>query len=120
MIVCARSRAHGADPARELFQIGDVVYCWRGNGKVKREWAAHWHGSAAVVELQYESPWLAHRTTTVKCSRGHVRHATASEQLPLGPMLDALRAPPLPLGRDLQIHDDLFTDLDEPLVETLT
>ena len=102
--VLARSRAHGADPARQLFQVGDVVYYWRGNGKAKREWAAHWHGSATVIGLQHDSLWLAHRTTTVKCSRGHVRHATASEQLPLGPMLDALRAPPVPPGRDLQLQ----------------
>ena len=39
--VLARSRAHGADPARQLFQVGDVVYYWRGKGKAKREWAAH-------------------------------------------------------------------------------
>ena len=78
--VLARSRAHGADPARQLFQVGDVVYYWRSNGKAKREWAAHWHGLATVIGLQHESLWLAHRTTTVKCSKGHVRHATASEQ----------------------------------------
>ena len=46
--VLARSRAHGADPARQLFQVGDVVYYWRGNGKAKREWAAHWHGPATT------------------------------------------------------------------------
>ena len=40
--VLARSRAHGADPARQLFQVGDVVYCYcRGNGKAKREWELH-------------------------------------------------------------------------------
>ena len=49
----------------------------------------------------------------MKYSKGHVRHATASEQLPLGPMLDALRAPPVPPGRDLQASEDLFMDLDE-------
>ena len=97
----------------QLFQVGDVSYYWRGNGKAKREWAAHWHGPATVIGLQHESLWLAHRTTRVKCSKGHVRHATASEQLPLGPMLDALRAPPVPPGRDLQASEDLFTDLDE-------
>ena len=111
--VLARSRAHGADPARQLFQVGDVVYYRSGNGKAKREWAAHWHGLATVVGLQHESQWLAHRTTTVKCSKGHVRHATASEQLPLGPMLGALRAPPVPPGRDMQASEDLFMDLDE-------
>ena len=52
--VLARSRAHSADPARQLFQIGDVVYYWRGNGKAKREWAAHWHGPATVIGLQHE------------------------------------------------------------------
>ena len=52
----------------------------------------HWHSPATIIGLQLESLWLAHRTTTVKCSKGHVRHATASEQLPLGPMLDTLRA----------------------------
>ena len=111
--VLARSRAHGADPARQLFQVGDVAYCWRGNGKAKREWAARWHGPATVIFLQHESLWLAHRTTTVKCSKGHVRHATASEQLPLGPMLDTLRAPPVPPGCDMQASEDLFMDLDE-------
>ena len=111
--VHARSRARGADPARQLFQVGDVVYYWRGNGKAKREWAAHWHGPATVTGLQHESLWLAHRTTTVKCSKGHVRHATASEQLPLGPLLNALRAPPVPPGRDMQASEDLFMDLDE-------
>ena len=85
--VLARSRAHGADPARQLFQVGDVVYYWRGNGKAKREWAAHWHGPATVIGLQHESLWLAHRTTTVKCSKDHVRLATASEQLPFGPIV---------------------------------
>ena len=44
------------------------------------------------------------RTTTVKCSKDHVRHATASEQLPFGPMLDALRAPPVPPGRDSKLQ----------------
>ena len=111
--VLARSRTHDADPARQLFQVGDVVYYWRGNGKAKREWAAHWHGPATVIGLQHESLWLAHRTTTVKCSKGHVRHATASEQLPLGPMLDILRAPPVPPGRDMQASEDSFMDLDE-------
>ena len=110
--VLARSRAHGADPARQLFQVGDVVYYWRGNGKAKREWAAHWHGLATIIGLQHESLWLAHRTT-VKCSKGHVRHATASEQLPLGPMLDAFCAPPVLPGPDLQSSEDLFMDLDE-------
>ena len=110
----ARSRALGADPARELFQVGDVGCCWRGNGQAKREWAALWHGPATVIGLQCESLWLAHRTTTVKCSKSHVRHATASEQLPLGPMLDALRAPPVPRGRDMQVSEDLFMDLDTP------
>ena len=109
-----RSRSHGADPARQLFQVGDVVYCWRGNGKAKREWAKHLHGPATVVGLQHESQWLAHQTTTVKCSKGHVRHATASEQLPLGPMLDALLAPPVAVGRDMQVSEDLFMDLDTP------
>ena len=98
--VLARSRAHVADPARQLFQVGDVVYYW-SNGKAKREWAAHWHGPAKVIVLQHESLCLAHRTTTVKGSKGHVRHATASEQLPVGPMLHALRAPPAPPGRDM-------------------
>ena len=28
--VLARLRAHGADPARQLFHVGDVVYYWRG------------------------------------------------------------------------------------------
>ena len=112
--VLARPRAHGAVSARQLFQVKDVVYCWSGNGKAKREWAAHWHGPATVVGLQHESLWLANRTTTVKWSKGHVRHATASEQFPLGPMLDALRAPPVPPGRDMQASEDLFMDLDEP------
>ena len=89
------------------------MHYWRGNGKAKRKWAAHWHGPATVIGLQHESLWLAHRTTTVKCSKGHVRHATASEQLPLGPMLDTLRAPPVPPGRDMQASEDLFMDLGE-------
>ena len=111
--VLARSRAHGAHPARQLFQIGDVVYYWRGNGQAKREWAAHWHGLATILGLQQQSLCLAHRTPTVKFSKGHVRHATASDQVPLGPMLDALRAPPVPPGRDMQASEDLFMDLDE-------
>ena len=45
--------------------------------------------------------------------QGHVRHATASEQLPLGPILDALRAPRVPPGHDMQASEDLFMDLDE-------
>ena len=89
------------------------MYYWRGNGKAKRERAAHWHGPATVIGLQHESLWLAHRTATVKCSKGHVRHTTGPEQLPLGPMLDALRAPPVPPGRDMQASEDLFVDLDE-------
>ena len=96
------------------------MYYWRGNGKAKREWAAHLHGPATVIGLQHESQWLARQTTTVKCSKGHVRHATASEQLPLGPMLDALLAPPVPLGRDMQVLEDLFLDLDTPSLETLS
>ena len=63
---------------------------------------------------------MAHRTVTVKCSKGHVRHATASEQLPLGPMLDALRAPPVPRGRDMQASEEVLMDVDKPSVETLT
>ena len=31
----------------------------------------------------------------------------------LVPMLDALRAPPVPPGRDMQASEDLFMDLDE-------
>ena len=119
--VLARSRAHGADPARQLFQVGDVVYYWRGNGTAKREWAAHWHGPATIIGLQHESLWLAHRTTTVKCSKGHVRHATASEQLPLGPMLDTLRAPPVDLDeqpskrpRDTPSTSTQPSDFDNP------
>ena len=90
------------------------MYYWRGNGEAKREWAAHLRGPATVIGLQHESLWLAHRTTTVKCSKGHVRPASASEQLPLGPMLDALLAPPVPVGRDMQVSEDLFMDLDTP------
>ena len=108
---CLADHERGADPAQQHFQVGDVVYHWRGNGKAKREWAAHWHGPATVIRLQHESLWLALRTTTVKCSKGHVRHATASEQLPLGPMLHALRAPPVPPGRDMQASKDFFMDL---------
>ena len=89
------------------------MYYWRSNGKAKREWAAHWHCPATIIGLQHESLWLTHRTTTVKCSKGDVRHATASGQLPLGPMLDTLRALPLPPGRDMQASEDLFMDLDE-------
>ena len=59
--VLARSRAHGANPARQLFQVGDVVYYWRGNGKAKREWAALWHGPATVIGLQHESLWFEPR-----------------------------------------------------------
>ena len=33
--------------------------------------------------------------------------------MPLGPMLDALRAPPVPPGRDMQDSEDLLMDLDE-------
>ena len=29
-------------------------------------------------------------------------------------MLDALLAPPVPLGRDMQVSEDLFMDLDTP------
>ena len=83
-------------------------------GKAKREWAAHWHGLATVTGLQHESLWLAHRTTTAQCSEGHVRHATASEQLPLGPMLDALRAPPVPPGRNFQNSEHAYRYLDTP------
>ena len=68
----------------------------------------------SVIGLQQESLWLAHGTTTVKCSEGHIRHATASEQLPLGRVLDALRAPPVPPGRYMQASEDLFMDHDEP------
>ena len=53
--VLARSRAHGADPARQLFQVGDVMYYWRGNGKAKREWAAQWHGPAVVGTMNNDS-----------------------------------------------------------------
>ena len=91
------------------------MYYWRGNGKAKREWtAAHYHAPATVIGLQHESLWLAHRTTTVKCSKSHVRDATASEQMLLGPMLDALRAPQVPPGRDMQNSEDLSMDLDAP------
>ena len=34
--VLARSRAHGADAARDLLQVGDVMH--------HLEWAAQWHG----------------------------------------------------------------------------
>ena len=47
--VLSRPREHGADPARDLFQVGDVVYYyWRGNGRSKHGWAAHWYGLATV------------------------------------------------------------------------
>ena len=80
--VLARARAHGADPARQLFQVGDIVSCWRGTRKAKREWVEHWHGPATSIGMQQKSLWLAHlwlahRTTTVKRSNSHVRHATA-------------------------------------------
>ena len=78
-------------PCSKTFPGWRVVYYWRGNGKAKREWASHWHGPATIIGLQHESLWWAHRTTTVRCCRGHVQHATASEQLPLGPMHHALR-----------------------------
>ena len=52
------------------------------------------------------------RQRQLNAARVIVRHATASEQLPLGPMLDALLAPPVPLGRDMQVLEDLFLDLD--------
>ena len=104
MSAAQRSITSLADPARQFFQVGDVVYYWRGNGKAKREGAAHWHGPATIIGLQHESLRLAPRTTTVKCSKGHVRYATTSEQLPLGPMLDALRAPTVPPGKLQKIY----------------
>ena len=65
-----------------------------------------------VIGLQHELLRLVHRTTTVKCRKGHVRHATASEQMPLGPMFGALRALPIPPGRDMHVFEDVFMDLD--------
>ena len=35
-------------------------------------------------------------------------------------MLDAVRAPSVPPSRDMQVSEDLFMDLDAPIVETLT
>ena len=78
--VQTRSRAHGADSARELFQVGDVVYYQRRNRNAKRDWAAHWHGPATVIGLQHESLRLAYRTTTVNAAK--IMFDTASEQLP--------------------------------------
>ena len=81
----------------------------QGKGKARvgctLAWPCNGHWSACNTSRR--------GTTTVKCSKGHVRHATASEQLPLGPMLDTLRAPPVPPGRDMQASEDLFMDLDE-------
>ena len=53
--VLARFRAHGADRARQLFQVGDVVYYWQGNGKAKRARKTHWHGPATIIGLQRKS-----------------------------------------------------------------
>ena len=97
----------------ETFSTSDMSKTTgEATAKQKREWLP----TDTTLGL---SLWWAHRTTTVKCSTGHVRHATASEQLPLGQMLDALRAPPMPLCRDLQVPGDVFMDLGTT-VETLT
>ena len=110
---CLPDHEHTVQTQLDSFSKSETL-CTTGEAtETKREWAAHWHGPATVIGLQHESLWLAHRTTTVKCSKGHVRHATASEQLPLGPMLDTLRAPPVPPGRDMQASEDLFMALDE-------
>ena len=47
---------------------------WKGKMRIG---AALWHGPAPVIGLPHESLWLAHRTTTVKCVRSHVRHASS-------------------------------------------
>ena len=110
---CLPDHEHTVQTQLDSFFKSETLCTIGEERKAKREWAAHWHGPATVIGLQHESLWLAHRTTTVKCSKGHVRHATASEQLPRGPMLDTLRAPPVPPGRDLQASEDVFMDLDE-------
>ena len=54
--VLARFRAHGADRARQLFQVGDVVFSWRGNGKATAKkntlaWPRDDHRIATQVAL---------------------------------------------------------------------
>ena len=86
--VLARSRAHGADPARDLFPS------WRCRSlKAKREWAAHWHGAATIINLQHESLWLAHRITTVAVQQRSrpTRHSTSSCHLDRCLLLSAHR-----------------------------
>ena len=111
---CLPDHEHTVQTQLDSFSRSETL-CTTGEATEKQSagWAAHWHGPATVIGLQHESLWLAHRTTSVKCSKGHVRHATASEQVPLGPMLHTLRAPPVPPGRDMRASEDLFMDLDE-------
>ena len=79
---CLPDHERMAQTLLDSFSTSETL-CTTGEAteKAKREWAAHWHGPATVIGLQHKSLWLAPRTTTVKCSKGHVRHATASEQL---------------------------------------
>ena len=103
---CLPDHEHTVQTQLDSFSRSETL-CTTGEAKERQS------ASGLHTCLQHESLWLAHRTTTVKCSKGHVRDATASEQLPLGHMLGALCAPPVPPGRDMQASEDLFMDLDE-------
>ena len=57
--------------------------------------------------------WSATRVTVVGTPNND-SEMQEKAKLPLGPMLNALRAPPVPPGRDMHVSEDLFMDLDEP------
>ena len=112
---CLPDHEHTVQTQLDSFSRSETL-CTTGEATEKQSASGLHSGTAlqrSLIGLQHESLWLAHRTTTVKCNKGHVRHATASEQLPLGPVLHALSAPPVPPGRDMQASEDLFMDLDE-------
>ena len=84
--ILARSRIHGAEPARSQYQIGDQVFYFRAT-KVKRQWSTQWHGPASIIGFENNNVWLAHRNSTVKCAVRSLRPAQPSEMLPWSNLL---------------------------------
>ena len=109
----ARSRAHGADPARQLFpnRRRCVLLERQRKGKARvgctLAWPCNGHWSATRVAVVGTSNNDSEVQQGSRSTRNSIRTSA------LGPMLDTLRAPPVPPGRDMQASENLFMDLDE-------
>ena len=126
----ARSRT---STIRDAPQPGDLCYFWRetkynpkrqrGSYPTRRKLQLRrWHGPAMLVALEGQSNcFLSHRGQLTKCGLGHVRKASALEQISSGAweaaikeVIESVPLPEVPVGQvpvEAEEEDEELRDL---------